>query len=580
MGSCFSKKTVASSSPTPIPDPPILSEQGSCKKNLFAIKYGMSPEVDCNDSKQDNKTIIPTISDRGCGIRTSSCTKEEVDAIPIQCGRLSNSGSSIQGGRNYSGSRRSFDFDNEAGDQDQGNDIVAEDIISNRIRRHRQRYPDGTSSPRQRRRRTLSRERGSGNGSGERRMSRSPARRSESPTTTHKLLPGNGDGPGKLVSVPASVSCNKSKNGGLCEVAEAPLADAIKRVQVKRSIASPRAQSPARTNVMASREVQRTAASSRAKSPARTTVNAFSNEVQRTAASPRAKSPARTNVKTTSNEIQRTAASPRARSPARTNAKVTSNEVQRTAASPRARSPAKTNAKATFNEVHRTAASPRAQSQTKNNAKVCPNEVQNSFSQRFSRKNDQSPYRRNPLCEIDTNISTHKHCSSKVINQAAMIQKSSAVVQGVEDKGSTNRSTKEQQKKLVQEAKGLSGNVLVNSQSLTRSRSPRPSTNSETSFNSSYATLLLKDIRNFHQNTAPAAAFPVPACVTKARSILDAVADLNSGTTSNTCNAVAKERTRNLKAQKSKKNEKSSLESKVVVSNDLMEPINETFTSM
>lgn len=162
-----------------------------------------------------------------------------------------------------------------------------------------------------------------------------------------------------------------------------------------------------------------------------------------------------------------------------------------------------------------------------------------------------------------------------------MIQKSCAVVQGNEDKGSTTRSRKEQQKQLREEAKGLSGNVLVNSQSLTRSGLPRPSpgpeNNFETSFKSSYATLLLEDIQNFHQKTAPAAPYSVPACVTKARSIVDAVADLNSSTHAN---AIAKERTRNPKAHKSKKNDKSSSVGANIVRNDLMEPINETFTSM
>lgn len=435
MGSCFSKKTVASSSPTPILNPPIViefgnkkaHEEGSCKKNLFAVKYGMSHEIDCNYSKEDNKTVIPTISDRGCAIRTSSCTKEEVDAILIQCGRLSNSGSSIQGGRKYSGSKRSFDFDNEAGVQDQDNvsivvDGDTEDTTFDRIRRHRQRHHDGSSSPRGRRRRTVSREKCSGNGSGERRMSRSPGRRSESPITSHKLLSGNVDKPGKLVSVPATVSCNKAKNGCHGGVVGTPSADATKRVQVKRSVSSPRAQSPARTIVMAlSNEVHRTAASTRAQSPARTAVMTTLNEVQRSAASPRAQSPARTNVKAFSNEVQRTAASPRAKSPASTNVKAASNEIQRTAASPRVRSPARTNTKATSNEVQRTAASPRAQPQTKNNATAFSNEVQKSFSGRYSRKNDQSPYRRNPLGEIDSNVAMHKHSNSKVNNQVLIL---------------------------------------------------------------------------------------------------------------------------------------------------------------
>ncbi|XP_024027256.1 uncharacterized protein At1g65710-like [Morus notabilis] len=52
-------------------------------------------------------------------VRTSSCTKEEVDAILVQCGKLSHSSSgkaasfsSASRSRKYSGSKRSYDFDN------------------------------------------------------------------------------------------------------------------------------------------------------------------------------------------------------------------------------------------------------------------------------------------------------------------------------------------------------------------------------------------------------------------------------------------------------------------------------------
>ena len=66
-------------------------------------------------------------------VRTSSCTKEEVDAILIQCGRLSRSSSGARraassgevgddGGdghrRRHSGSKRSYDFDQEARDEE------------------------------------------------------------------------------------------------------------------------------------------------------------------------------------------------------------------------------------------------------------------------------------------------------------------------------------------------------------------------------------------------------------------------------------------------------------------------------
>lgn len=297
MGSCFSKKSVASSSSPPIPlaDPPIQIQQEkkkaqeeSFKKEIFIIKHRMSHEIDrdtSTHSEEDKNVVVnSSVFDNGNNavmstpIRTSSCTKEEVDAILIQCGRLSRSstgkaavsseGSSIQRGRKYSGSKRSFDFDNEGGDRDRGNDIVGdgdgeEEAIADRIHRHRQRHRDGSSSPHGRRRRTLSRERGGGNGgSGERRVSRSPGRRSESPITNHKSVSGIGSGgggsnggrPGKLVSVPATVSTDKVKNGG--GVVEAS-AGGVKRVQVKRTVASPRARSPARTHVKASsNEVQ------------------------------------------------------------------------------------------------------------------------------------------------------------------------------------------------------------------------------------------------------------------------------------------------------------------------------------
>ncbi|XP_074371814.1 uncharacterized protein At1g65710-like isoform X2 [Apium graveolens] len=493
MGSCFSKKSVASS-PLPLPDPPIQIQQeqkkpqdesSSFKKEIFIIKHRISHEIDRDTShSEEDKNVIgtPSVSENGNNVvmstplRTSSCTKEEVDAILIQCGRLSRSstgkagvstdGSGIQRGRKYSGSKRSFDFDVEGGERVGGNDIVGdgdgeEEAIADRIHRHRQRHRDGSASPHGRRRRTLSRERGGGNG--ERRVSRSPGRRSESPITNGKTVSGNGAGgstngrPGKLVSVPATVSNDKVKSGG--GVVEATSSAAgVKRVQVKRTVASPRARSPARTNVKAS-----------------------------------------------------------------------------------------------------------------------SNEVQVSLSRSNSRKNEQSPYKRNPLSEIDNN-------------------KPSAVVQGNEGKGYTNRGTKEQQKQQLEEAKGMSGNVAVNlisssneglkPQTLTKSRSSRLSRdldiNPEILLNSnpSYTSMLLEDIQNFHQKTAPtpAQAFSLPACVTKARSILDAVADLNSGTSSNTSNAYVEERTRVPTADKFKRHERSSslganfVESKVVVSNDLMEP--------
>lgn len=107
------------------------------------------------------------------------------------------------------------------------------------------------------------------------------------------------------------------------------------------------------------------------------------------------------------------------------------------------------------------------------------------------------------------------------------------------------------------------GGVNVIPPAVTRTRSSRLSRdldiNPETlaNPNSSYTALLLEDIHNFHQNNAPPASFPLPPCVTKACSILEAVADLNSST-------------EQIKARKAKQDP--IVESEIVGSDDLMQP--------
>ncbi|WZZ40202.1 hypothetical protein YC2023_036461 [Brassica napus] len=105
--------------------------------------------------------------------------------------------------------------------------------------------------------RSGSRERGSGS----RRVSRSPERRSETTNPNNGIgssvnSSNNNNIPAKFVSVPATGKEKRSSNNN---------ADAsIKRVAVKRNVASPRSQSPAR------------AASPRAQSPAR--INGVANK--------------------------------------------------------------------------------------------------------------------------------------------------------------------------------------------------------------------------------------------------------------------------------------------------------------
>ncbi|XP_055806618.1 uncharacterized protein At1g65710 isoform X2 [Solanum dulcamara] len=518
-------------------------EGESVKKEIFVIKHRKSHEVDRKSEEEKGivkkgieavesaKTGI-TNNNGGLGlgkeigivvsapVRTSSCTKEEVDAILIQCGRLSRSSSTGKTGvlgssgstdnpqrsRKYSGSKRSFDFENDNGnDGMQENVVDCEDdgVVGDGVRRHRQRQrqPRTPNSSSQGRRRTPSRERdqaqqqqrsGSsrerGSSGGGRRVSRSPGRRSESPITTTSnggnvasvnANGNNGGRPGKMVSVPATVSSmvmDKSIDAGGTDNISAA---AVKRIQVKRNAGG---------------------------------------------------------------DGPRTAASPRTRSPARVNAKV-------------------------LNERDNHAHSNQNQQQPM------------SLSRSNSRKHEQSPYRRNPLSEIDTNV--------------VLEQMPTPGLKKLNAETVSNGKVKEQQQQNV------AMNVIVpgpESHKPQRSRSLRLSRdldiNPEALSNppQSYTALLLEDIQNFHQKTnTTTPAFSLPPCVTKACSIVDAVADLNSTTSSNLPSSFSDDRRRNSTAEQFSQNDNASfgvdplgkkklgikdpfMESEVAVSDDLMEP--------
>lgn len=199
-----------------------------------------SGERNGSESEEAGRNIMAAAAS-GQAVRTSSCTKEEVDAILIQCGRLSRSCSgkgNVGHGRRYSGSKRSFDFDRENEIVDEsGKGVEAEEEERTRRRQsrgsQRRRTPSRSREREEQQQRSGSRERSQSNG---RRVSRSPNRRSQSPITRS----GNGNSkPGKLVSVPATVSSlsvEKTSNGN----------GDVKRVLVKRNVGSPRSQSPAR----------------------------------------------------------------------------------------------------------------------------------------------------------------------------------------------------------------------------------------------------------------------------------------------------------------------------------------------
>ncbi|XVE77482.1 hypothetical protein DITRI_Ditri13aG0066300 [Diplodiscus trichospermus] len=593
MGSCFSKKKASSSHHNPQPQatalpvssapPPfaaetnlnsntlkavrepkvykvteeeqvgnaVQEEDSLVKKEIFVIKHRKSherhrrspPPQNAPHSAPEESASSASTKEEICNIntavRTSSCTKEEVDAILIQCGRLSRSNSSGKtpsSSRKYSGSKRSYDYDNEKdndtgvassdyGLRKKGNEDLGEDDRP----RHRQ---SSRSSSSQGRRRTPSREREQRSGSrergcsgnGGRRVSRSPGRRSENTQGTFGLgsnAANAANRPGKMVSVPATVSSMETdKSNGGVEAATTTTVNAIKRISVKRNVG---------------------------------VGEAAVGVGSRTAASPRSQSPARTNP----------------------------------------------------------------------NAKGCnENQPQPTLSRSSSRKAEQSPHRRNPLSEIDPNTlafpqsATNKGscCISKgqggikestnVINQNTNVEMNhKVIVQGTNHKaGSTtttttyvdnrvNSTAKEQ--RMIEEVKTQppkAGAENLKPQPLTRSRSSRRSReldlNPETLLNpipSSYTTLLLEDIQNFHQtNNVPS--FSLPPCVSKACSILEAVADLNSTTSSNLSGAFSEDR-KGLSTDESNKNgynigagkkitesRDPVVESEVMGSDDLMEP--------
>ncbi|KAJ6752571.1 hypothetical protein OIU85_002936 [Salix viminalis] len=266
----------------------------------------------------------------------------------------------------------------------------------------------------------------------------------------------------------------------------------------------------------------------------------------------------------------------------------------------------------------RTASSPRSKSPARTNAKTSnENNQQPSLSRNNSRKADQTPYRRNPLSEIDPNSLKYSQppgnkatCTSynraqirnnDIDGQVATPMKKQnskknnrVDAQVTNCRGSNivsleNKISKESQ---MEEAKGqptVTTTILdlgvesFKPQTSTRSRSARRSRdldlNPETLLNPmpSYTALLLEDIQNFYQQNNPS--FSLPACVTKAYSILEAVADLNSTTSSNLSCAFSDDRrspptmdASNLAGKKIPETKNPFVESEVLASYDLIEP--------
>ncbi|XP_078447669.1 uncharacterized protein LOC144716439 [Wolffia australiana] len=390
---------------------------------------------------QDDDTVTAS------AVRTSSCTKEEVESILIQCGRLSRNSSAVEDEFRRS-RKRSFDFDcvDRASEEDK------EKLHLNKAspRRHRRTPSRDRDRESDEQKRSVSRGR---------RLSRSPARRAESPvpsavSQTTSAIEKTRQNPGKLISVPPREKvCLLSETGAK----KAPPQFSTAEVGTKLRSASPRSRSPA------------------------------------------------------------------------------------------------------------------------NCSRPC-NENAHSLSRSSSRKAEQSPHRRNPMTEVDGNIvlrveqpSTFKSNQmpsedkikapnsrkpdegtkkpQKSGDIAATPQHRNAVVEATNviscgsNTGSRCSKGKDEQEETTRT--NLKGEVIAALASnvppgtrlvLSRSRSSRRSSrdldvNSEALPNhSSYASLLLEDIQNYHQQAAagPPAASVLPACVAKANAIIEAVADLNA----------------------------------------------------
>ncbi|XP_008463173.2 uncharacterized protein At1g65710 [Cucumis melo] len=614
MGACLSKKkkTLPSISSTSVPSPPDPTSSNVCTKPIIPISQPPTTDVQlktCNKTGEENgerkeerseypvkkevfvikhrkshdgrdknggslvpcqegnghifSAATPTVSSSSCEIlesgavgenmkvglvRTSSCTKEEVDAILIQCGRLSRSSSAKGNGRKYSGSKRSYDFDHcdrdgvnsgNFGDEDEdGRNLNSVEVYDDGTpveKRHHQRQRHRQSprhSSSQGRRRTPSRERDQNqrSSSRERRVSRSPGRRSAEPSATNvsnntsnvNANTNNGgvlNRPAKMVSVPATVSHvetdkNNSANGG-CGGNDSATVTGVKRISVKRNVGEATAMAGSRV-----------------------------------------------------------ASSPRSQSPARNSGNVKASDE---------------------------------------------NQQQPSLSRSSSRKAEQSPYRRNPLSEIDTNSQQHNRIQNRSKKETEEVTAKDCI-NGVNQKPKTD--SKSVNKVIVSQVNGSKPsstatttrgvvNIITSTtplsntevlvvehqkpQGLARSRSARHSReldiNPETLLNQShtpsYTKMLLQDIQNFHQKNTNTNPVSLPACVTKACSIVEAVADLNSTTSSNFSCAFSEDRS-NPPTYQSSRNEYSVpysgnlkgtaelrdpfVESEVMMDDDILEP--------
>ncbi|XP_039687296.1 uncharacterized protein At1g65710 isoform X2 [Medicago truncatula] len=214
--------------------------------------------------------------------------------------------------------------------------------------------------------------------------------------------------------------------------------------------------------------------------------------------------------------------------------------------------------------VRRNVGSPRSQSPARANGNATS---QSSLSRSSSRKAEESPYRRNPLNELEQNSLANPHSTvnnnnsraqsrpkKEIETEANKIPNSSRIALDKVEDVSCKTKLQDEDVKMMS---SVTDNVVVKTVvvppvvenlkpwRLTRSRSSRRSRDLELDHNpedllippQSYTSLLLQDIQNFHQKNTPPPPSPppvsLPACVARACSIVEAVANFNSNSSSN-----------------------------------------------
>ncbi|MQM05161.1 hypothetical protein Taro_037969 [Colocasia esculenta] len=446
-------------------------------------------------------------------VRTSSCSKEEVESILIQCGRLSRNSSGAES-RHHRSRKRSYDFDCGERNVDDEDEEEREKPSFSRPSPHRHRHRrtpsrDGDNSEHKR---SGSRERGSGSSAG-RRTSRSPGRRSDtqlvaSSSSNTSSTDRSRQPPGKMVSVPArektttvpsEVGCGMSVRKA---TTAAPLLSAAVDGGNKRSSsevgglrsASPRTRSPA--------------------NPTRSCTNENTHSQLHL--------PPQQPQSLSRSSSRKTEQSPYRRNPM---AEVDGNILSRMEQPP----------------------PPKANLQMQNDNKM----------QSTSKKADEGtrkPLQSSQQQQLRGGENTMQMRRQDIRNGAAAEVTSAAGDGNNTARGSVREKVmscrvKEHRQERQPATENLavdqvllpttgSGAEVPNPTALTRTRSSRRSSkdlDANPCFNpaetllkpASYASLLLEDIHNYHHHkNAPS--FSLPACVSKACSILEAVADLNS----------------------------------------------------